>query len=109
MLPGGHETKAQERAPGSVRFSLAPSINGETRTNGYILRSIPVTGWLKARLNTKWLVKTRMEPSAREALVTTFGYVAVAIAVMVALSSAGIGFSNLAVIAGPMSSCPIRT
>jgi potassium efflux system protein len=64
---------------------------------------LTLTGWLKGRLNTKWLVKTRMEPSAREALVTTFGYVAAAIAVMVALSFAGIKFSNLAIIAGALS------
>ena len=64
---------------------------------------LTLTGWLKGRLNTKWLVKTRMEPSAREALVTTFGYVAVAIAFMVALSFAGIKFSNLAIIAGALS------
>ncbi len=44
-----------------------------------------------------------MEPSAREALVTTFGYVAVAIAALVALSFAGISFSNLAIIAGALS------
>jgi small-conductance mechanosensitive channel len=64
---------------------------------------LTLTGWLKGRLNTKWLVKTRMEPSARDALVTTFGYVGVAIAVMVALSFAGIKFTNLAIIAGALS------
>ncbi|MDB4409604.1 mechanosensitive ion channel [Gammaproteobacteria bacterium] len=62
-----------------------------------------LTGWLKGRLNTTWLVKTRMEPSAREALVTTFGYVGVAIAIMVALSFAGINFASLAIIAGALS------
>jgi potassium efflux system protein len=64
---------------------------------------LALTGWLKGRLNTKWLVKTRMEPSARDALVTTFGYVGVAIAVMVALSIAGINFASLAIIAGALS------
>jgi small-conductance mechanosensitive channel len=44
-----------------------------------------------------------MERSAREALVSTFGYVAVALAVIVALSIAGIKFSNLAIIAGALS------
>jgi len=62
-----------------------------------------LTGWLKGRLNTKWLVKTRMEPSARDALVTTFGYVGVAIAVMVALTIAGINLASLAIIAGALS------
>jgi potassium efflux system protein len=64
---------------------------------------LALTGWFKGRLNTKWLVKTRMEPSARDALVTTFGYVGVAIAVMVALSFAGINFASLAIIAGALS------
>ena len=65
--------------------------------------SLVLAGWLKGRLNTKWLVETRMEPSARDALVTTFGYVAVAIAVIVALSIAGIKFANLAIVAGALS------
>jgi len=64
---------------------------------------LTLAGWLKGRLNSKWLVKTRMEPSAREALVTTFGYVGVAIAIMVALSIAGINFASLAIIAGALS------
>jgi small-conductance mechanosensitive channel len=44
-----------------------------------------------------------MERSAREALVTTFGYVAVALSVIVALSIAGAQFTNLAIIAGALS------
>jgi len=64
---------------------------------------LTLSNWLKGRLDTKWLVKTRMETSAREALVTSFGYVAVIIAVLVALSVAGINFSNLAIIAGALS------
>jgi small-conductance mechanosensitive channel len=39
----------------------------------------------------------------RETLVTSFGYVAASIAVIVALSVAGISFSNLAIIAGALS------
>jgi small-conductance mechanosensitive channel len=64
---------------------------------------LTLTGWFKSRLNSKWLVKTRMEPSAREALVTTFGYVSVGIAIIVALALAGINFANLAIIAGALS------
>jgi small-conductance mechanosensitive channel len=59
--------------------------------------------WVKGRLDSRWLAKTRMERSAREALVTTFGYVAVALAIIVALSIAGIEFTNLAIIAGALS------
>ena len=64
---------------------------------------LTLSNWLKGRLDTKWLVKTRMETSAREALVTSFGYIAASIAVIVALSVAGINFSNLAIIAGALS------
>jgi len=64
---------------------------------------LTLSDWLKGRLDKKWLVKTRMETSAREALVTSFGYVAASIAVLVALSVAGISFSNLAIIAGALS------
>jgi potassium efflux system protein len=64
---------------------------------------LTVTRWLKGRLDSKWLARTRMERSAREALITTFGYVAVALSVVVALSIAGIEFTNLAIIAGALS------
>ena len=64
---------------------------------------LTLTRWLKGRLDSKWLAKTRMERSAREALATTFGYVAVALSVIVALSIAGIEFTNLAIIAGALS------
>ena len=64
---------------------------------------LTLTRWVKGRLDSKWLAKTRMERSAREALVTTFGYVAVALAFIVALSIAGIEFTNLAIIAGALS------
>jgi small-conductance mechanosensitive channel len=64
---------------------------------------LTLTRWLKGRLDSKWLAKTRMERSAREALATTFGYVAVALSIIVALSIAGIEFTNLAIIAGALS------
>jgi small-conductance mechanosensitive channel len=64
---------------------------------------LTLSRWMKGQLNSKWLAKTRMEYSAREALVTTFGYVAIAISVIIALSIAGIKFTNLAIIAGALS------
>ena len=64
---------------------------------------LTLSRWMKGQLNSKWLAKTRMEYSAREALVTTFGYVAIAISVIIALSVAGIKFTNLAIIAGALS------
>ena len=64
---------------------------------------LTLSRWMKGQLNSKWLAKTRMEYSAREALVTTFGYVAIAVSVIIALSIAGIEFTNLAIIAGALS------
>ncbi len=64
---------------------------------------LTLTRWFKGRLERKWLRKTRMDRGAQEALVTTSGYVGVAIAILVALSVAGIQFTNLAIIAGALS------
>ena len=64
---------------------------------------LTLSRWMKGQLSSKWLAKTRMEYSAREALVTTFGYVAIAVSVIIALSIAGIKFTNLAIIAGALS------
>jgi len=64
---------------------------------------LALSRWMKGQLNSKWLAKTRMEYSAREALVTTFGYVTIAVSIIIALSIAGIKFTNLAIIAGALS------
>lgn len=59
--------------------------------------------WVRARLRRRWLGKPHLEPGALEAMVTISGYVGTSIAVVVALSVAGLGFSNLAIIAGALS------
>ena len=64
---------------------------------------LSLSRWMKGRLHSTWLAKSRMEHSAREALVTTFGYVAIAVSTIIALSVAGITFTNLAIIAGALS------
>jgi potassium efflux system protein len=64
---------------------------------------LTLSRWMKERLQSRWLAKTRMEHSAQEALVTTFGYVAIAVSIIIALSVAGITFTNLAIIAGALS------
>ncbi|MEZ5572809.1 MAG: mechanosensitive ion channel [Halioglobus sp.] len=91
-------------------FSQGFKVGSVTIVPSHLLYAIIVlailltfTGWLKDRLNTRWLLKTRMEPSAREAMVTAFGYVAASIAVIVALLFAGFDFANLAIIAGALS------
>ena len=64
---------------------------------------LSVIGWVRARLATGWLSRTRMERGARESVVTMTGYAGVAIALIIALSVAGFSFTNLAIIAGALS------
>jgi len=64
---------------------------------------LTLTGWIKGRLNSKWLVKAHMEPNAQQALVSSFGYVAAAIAILVALTFAGISLTHLTIVAGALS------
>ncbi len=64
---------------------------------------LTVTRWFKERMEHSWLARSRMERGAREALVTTTGYVGTAVALLVTLSIAGIQLTNLAIIAGALS------
>ena len=64
---------------------------------------LAVSGWVRKSLENRWLVGSRMERGTREALVTMSGYAGVAIAILVALSVAGVQFTNLAIIAGALS------
>ena len=59
--------------------------------------------WFTNKLNSTWLQKSRMDHGAREALVTFSRYTVIALAVLFALSLAGIEFSNLAIVAGALS------
>jgi len=62
-----------------------------------------VSAWLRRRMEGEWLVKSRMERGTREAMVTIIGYLGVAVAILIALSVAGVQFTNLAIIAGALS------
>ncbi|HEB67367.1 MAG TPA: mechanosensitive ion channel family protein [Gammaproteobacteria bacterium] len=60
-------------------------------------------GWVRNRLENRWLKKTDMDRGAREAMVTITGYLFVALAFFIGLSVAGFEFQNLAIIAGALS------
>jgi small-conductance mechanosensitive channel len=64
---------------------------------------VSINGWFKRQLEQNWLQKTRLDRGARDASVTTLGYVGIAAAILVALSVAGVEFTNLAIIAGALS------
>ncbi len=59
--------------------------------------------WIKDNLNRRYLIKSRMESGARDALVTIIGYVGFVIAALFGLSVAGVSFGNLALLAGALS------
>ncbi len=61
------------------------------------------SGSVRARLKKRWLGKLHFEPGAREAIVAISGYTGTSIAIVVALSVAGLQLSNLAIIAGALS------
>jgi small-conductance mechanosensitive channel len=50
-----------------------------------------------------WLKKARIDAGARNAAATLGGYVGIAVAVLIALSTAGFDMSNLALVAGALS------
>ncbi len=62
-----------------------------------------LSGWIKAKLDSKWLNDIGMERSAKEALVTMGGYVGIVIASLLALGIIGVSFTSLAIIAGALS------
>ncbi len=64
---------------------------------------LTIGGWLRSRLEHRWLVHTPMDRGAREALVTMSGYLAVMVAALVSLGIAGLDFSRIAIIAGALS------
>lgn len=64
---------------------------------------VALAGWIRAKLDSSWLNRVRMERGAREALVTISGYLLITVAILVGLGISGVDFSNLAIIAGALS------
>lgn len=61
------------------------------------------SGWFKQNVVPGWLSNARIERGARDALITVTGYLGLAVSLLVALSVAGVGFANIAIIAGALS------
>lgn len=58
---------------------------------------------IRDRFVKKWLIRTRVERGAREAIVSIIGYVGFILAFLIGLSVSGVDFSNFALIAGALS------
>ena len=58
---------------------------------------------IKDGLENNYLAKSHLDSGAKDAIVTITGYVGFTIAAIIGLSTAGLNFSNLAIIAGALS------
>lgn len=64
---------------------------------------LSLIGWIKRRLHTNWLNRSRLDRGSKESMVTLTGYVGIIAAFLIALSIAGVELANLALIAGALS------
>ena len=64
---------------------------------------LAATRWIKGTLEKRWIKHTRLDSGAREAAVTITGYIGFIIAILMALSIAGVDLKNITIIAGALS------
>jgi small-conductance mechanosensitive channel len=64
---------------------------------------VALVSWIRNEVLPGWVIKSRIERGAQEAIVTISGYVGMIIAALIGLSLAGFSFTNIAIIAGALS------
>ncbi|WP_120511565.1 DUF3772 domain-containing protein [Photobacterium salinisoli] len=84
---------------GDVRISLDVMITFLV----VVFVGVLLTRWIQHVMRHSVLPKTKTDPGARTAIVTGLGYVGYTLAIIIAVSAAGLNLSNLAVVAGALS------
>ncbi|MEI8596430.1 DUF3772 domain-containing protein [Photobacterium sp. Hal280] len=84
---------------GDVRISLDVIITFLV----VVFVGVLLTRWIQHVMRHSVLPKTKTDPGARTAIVTGLGYVGYTLAMIIAVSAAGLNLSSLAVVAGALS------
>ena len=64
---------------------------------------VVITGWIKQWIDRRWLQRIVIERGARDAILTLFGYVAFVLAIVIALMTAHVNLSGLAVVSAALA------
>lgn len=64
---------------------------------------VALTGWIKHLIDKRWLRHMNMDRGARDAMVTLSGYIGFVVAILVALTVAGIDLGGLALVGGALA------
>ena len=98
-LIGAVETAFVGIQIGSINFSLRAILIGVF----LFLLLLSLMRFVQRMLNTRVLPNTKLDQGLQHSVSAIFGYIGIGLAVLIAVSAAGVDLSNLAIIAGAIS------